>query len=155
MRATIASLAFGAELVFLMEAGRVLLPWEPGVQIQIQLKHVDSRLSEQAELARLCVLLDEKLYLIFRNSTLQRDSQDLKLSRCWRNIRIESGSGCCYQVNRNGPAGIVRLGADYICLHPVNQVLIGRAKLGAIGICGVVSVSRRRRTGVEIAGTDE
>jgi hypothetical protein len=89
MRATIESLAFGAKLVFLMEAGRppgwmgetpvlhqlslrseapqlgtisahppgpgvrgyvirVLLPWELCVQVEIQLKHVDSRLSEQA-----------------------------------------------------------------------------------------------------------
>src|SRR5277367_6644008 len=130
-------------------------PWEPGVEIEIQFEHVDSRLSEQAQLARLSVALNEPLYLIFRNPTLPGDSRDLKLSRCGRDVGIEPGSRSRYQINGHGLAGIVRLVAGYICLHPVNQVLIGRTQLGAAGIRGVVSVTRRGGPRVEIAGSDK
>ena len=108
---------------------RVLLSWELAVQIQIQLKHVDSRLSEEAQLARQSVLLNELLYLVFGNSTLAGNSRNLKLGRSGRNIGIESGSRSCDQVNRHGAARIIHLVARYICLHPVDQVLISGAEL--------------------------
>jgi len=129
--------------------------WEPGVEVDIQLKHVDSGLSKQAELAPLSVVLDETSSLIFRNSTLPGNSRNLKLRCRGRDIGIKSGSRSCNQVNRHRLTGMIRLIAGCIHVDPINQALIGGAELGAVGIRGIVSVSRRGRPGVEIAGTDE
>src|ERR1700683_2011995 len=104
MRATIKSLAF-AQNFSLMEAGRpeprnsVLFLWELAVEIEIQFEHVDTRFPENAQLALLSMFVDETLGLICRNATLFRHSRNLKLGGCGRNIRIESGGRCCYQVD--------------------------------------------------------
>ena len=62
------------------------------VEVQVELKDVDARLTEEAKLPSFGVLGDESAHLLFADATLLRYARDLKCRSRGRNVRVEPGA---------------------------------------------------------------
>jgi hypothetical protein len=63
-----------------------------GIQFQIQLKNIDTRLAKDTELSAQSVFGDEGANFRCVHATLPCDARNLKVGRGGRNVRIQSGA---------------------------------------------------------------
>ena len=97
------------------------------IQVQIQLQHIYSWLTENAKFPRLRVLRHNPAHFLFTDAARFRHSRYLKLRACRRNVRIKPRTRSGYQICRNRRAGIVLLPSLHVLLYPSYQRLIRRS----------------------------
>ena len=71
------------------------------IQFQIQLENVDTWFTQNSKLPISRELLNQGPYLRLTDVSFLRDSCDLKLGCCRRNLRVEARAGRCYKVHRH------------------------------------------------------
>ena len=66
---------------------------------------------------------------------------------------IKTGGGRCHEINGDRFAGVVRLGRTDVVLHAIDEFLVCRTKVGSTRIRCVITISRRRWSGMKIRWT--
>src|ERR1700689_2826536 len=72
-----------------------------GVEIKIEIEHIDASLAEKTKLAALCMPRHGRTHILLAHAALLRHARNLKLSGRRRNIGIDTRSGGGRQVCRN------------------------------------------------------
>src|SRR5215475_15030316 len=88
-----------ARRVYGSSTNEEVLAGRRAIERQVQRQHVHPRLAQEAEGARLDMLLDELPHAIFRQIAGFRNSGDLEKRRGRRNVRIEAAAGGRDQID--------------------------------------------------------
>ncbi len=102
-----------------------------GIKTQVQFQNVDPGLSEEAPLPSLRVLGDEFPQRFFAHAARFRNARDLELRGGRRNVGIKPRSRRCDHIDRDGRARILCWRAGDICVHAIDEFLIGGPKVGS------------------------
>ncbi len=126
-----------------------------GVEIEVELEHVDTRLPEHAPLASLGVAPHQLPHHVLRHAALAGDPRHLELGGRRRQVGIEAGARRGDEVDRHrsGPLGVGRHRRGAHLLD--HQLTAGRPQVGAAGGQGIVACPGGRGTRVEGPRTGE
>src|SRR5580704_12586588 len=141
-------------LAAVQRAARVSKRFRDAVERQVKQKHVDSRLSQNAELARLGVLGDQILNFRQGDAAGMRHSGCLRSSGRRTDVRVQAAAGSGHEIRRKVAfkLRIVFAECRCICLYPISQLAVGRAEIGTAGCQSIVAIAGSRGPGVKVFG---
>ena len=128
------------------------------VEREVQLKYIDSRVAEDAEITPIGVLPDELADFVFAQCPSSSHARDLELCSAQADLRIESAArrGNCIRWNRLRFAqtifSTIRLDSFF---DRIVQFSRSRPQIAAAGTGGIVAVARGGRSRMEIFRVSE
>src|SRR6266436_1599935 len=88
------------------------------VEIQIQLQNIHARFAKESQITALRMSLDKRAHVFFFHVARMSNTVNLEFSSGRRNIRVQTRTRGCDQVNRDRSVRILYLKLVYVGSYP-------------------------------------